>query len=116
MSPALQRQGQARAPLEGAYRAGDPPPLPLPQAFHVLWPPVCLISNSYFYSLRFSVNSSWVEGGVGTGGMGQQEEQEGLQEPRALPMAGQAAPLLAGPLAETESAEVAGPTLFLTGL
>lgn len=84
------------APLGGVclWGWGNPrfplPPPPLPQAFHVLWPPFCLVSNSYFYSRRFSVNSHhW--------GMGQQEEQEGLKEQTegwqgAVPLDRQAAP------------------------
>lgn len=93
------RPGLPRAPSEGAHGAGEsqgPSTSTAPtRAFHVLWPPFCLISNGYFYSLQFSVNSP-----CGGGGMGQQEEWEGLEDPTGsgggrgatVPLKGRAAP------------------------
>ena len=83
-----------RAPPEGAHGAGESQgpstsTAPAP-AFHVLWPSFCLISNSYFYSLQFSVNSprggDGAVGGVGgaRGAPGQQGWQGSHYAPRRV--------------------------------
>ena len=113
------RPGLPRAPSEGAHGAGEsqgPSTSTTPaQAFHVLWPPFCLISNSYFYSRQFSVNSPCVCVGGGRG-MGQQGEWEGLEEPTgsgggrgaAVPLKGRAAPTPRASLSSARSPSING--------
>lgn len=64
--------------------------------------PILPHQQQLFLFPAFSVNSPVGE----VGGMGQQEEREGLRRPKgAVPLQGQAVPLLAGPLAEIKSAK-----------
>lgn len=74
MSSAWQWQGQAQSPWDSIRRSlwgwGSPGSLtstsPAGRAFHVLWPPICLVSNSYFYPRSFQSTAL-------LGDMGQQE-------------------------------------------
>lgn len=83
------RPGLPRAPSEGAHGAGEsqgPSTSTAPtRAFHVLWPPFCLISNGYFYSLQFSVNSPC----GGGGGWGSRRNGRGSRIPQEAGVAGE---------------------------
>ena len=70
-SPTLQWQEEARTPPRLHWKVlmglGNPrvsPPLPpQPQAFHVLWPPFCLVSTAIFIPCSFQPAALVCEGG-----------------------------------------------------
>ena len=105
-SPTLQWQEEARTPPRLHWKVlmglGNPrvsPPLPpQPQAFHVLWPPFCLVSTAIFIPCSFQPAALVCGGGgQGTGQPageweGRREWQRGLGAPQRagcpLPSAG----------------------------